>query len=508
MKKIVFIHPKSKLQVEYWSSEVMNLLMKRPMSSSLKLAPLIFAALTPPTYEFIYVDEEIEDIDFNMEADLIALTAMTGQVNRAYEIADQFREANIPVVIGGIHASVLPEEVGTHCDAVMIGEGENTWPAMLEDFEAGNLKKIYDAKAYPPVNQLVSPRVDVAKHEHYLMFPLQATRGCPYDCDFCSVKHSAGTRYRMKPIEQVVAEIKDMEKYNQKSFGAYKKSYVIVDDNLCVNRAYAKKLFAAMAELDITWMGQGTIDTAFDEELLDLMAKSGCKTYAIGFESFSDETLREANKPTLHNTDNYEVGIQNLIRHGIMPAGFLIYGFDTDHVHTFQKAVDFIIDKHLTQVHFNLLTPYPGTRLYDKIQEEGRIIDTNWDNYITMKSVFKPKQMSPEDLEVGVNWSIKQLATFEVMKDQLSFFWSQGPWPQNKILDLRERIILILLGLKLKSYNKDIKRFLFWAVRQKNACNFGTILAGIIIYEIAEKAKGHLRRLLEAHGSEIPYVKD
>ena len=468
---------------------------------------MIFAALTPSTYEFVYVDEEIEEIDFQMDADLVALTAMTGQVNRAYEIADQFRHANIPVVIGGIHASVLPEEVGKYCDAVMIGEGENTWPAMLKDFEEGKLKKVYDAKAYPPVDHLVSPRVDVVKHEHYLMFPLQATRGCPYDCDFCSVKHSAGSRYRMKPIDQVVAEIKEMEKYNKKSFGTYKKSYVIVDDNLCVNREYVKKLFVAMSDLDITWMGQGTLDTAFDEELLALMAKSGCKTFAIGFESFSDETLREANKPKMHTIDNYEIAIQNLIRHGIMPAGFLIYGFDTDDVNTFQKAVDFIVGKNLTQVHFNLLTPYPGTRLYDRINGEGRIIDQNWDNYITMKSVFIPKQMSPADLEIGLNWSIEKLATFEVMKRQLGYFWSQGPWPHNKKLSLRERTILRLLGLKLKSYNKGMQRFLFWAARQKNASNFGTILAGIVVYEVAEKTKGHLQRLIEANGSEIPYIK-
>ncbi|MCL2287350.1 MAG: B12-binding domain-containing radical SAM protein [Firmicutes bacterium] len=508
MKKIVFIHPRSKLQIEYWSSEVLNLLMNRATSSSLKLAPMIFAAITPPIYEFIYVDEEIEEIDFQMDADLVAITAMTGQINRAYEIADQFRSAKIPVVIGGIHASVLPDEVGQHCDVVMIGEGENIWPAMLEDFEHGTLKKVYAAKDYPKVEYLPSPKIDVVKHEHYLMFPLQATRGCPYECEFCSIKHSAGHHYRMKPIEQVIAEIKAYEKYNKKTFGVYKKSYVLVDDNLYVNREYAKKLFTAMSELDISWMGQGTLDTAFDEEILTLMAKSGCKTYAIGFESFSDETLREVNKPKVHNIDNYDTAIKNLIRHGIMPAGFLIYGFDNDDVNIFQKTIDIIQEKHLIQAHFNLLTPYPGTKLYDRINGEGRIIDQNWDNYINMKTVFEPKQMSPATLEAGLNWTVKKFATFDTMVKLLGYFWSQGPWPNNKTLSLRERMILIMMGLKLRKYSKGMCKFLFWAARQKNACSFGTILAGIVVFEVVEKARGHLERLIAVEGNDIPaYMK-
>jgi len=489
LKKIVFINPKIRdMKVKIWSSTIMHSLIGSSVSSTLSLTSMVLAAITPPEYDFIYIDDELDEIDLQMEADLVAITAMTIQANRGYEIADHFRQRGIPVIIGGIHASVLPEEVSQHCDAVMVGEGEHAWLDILKDFERGSLKKIYNGKDYPPVKELISPRIDLVDHDRYLLYPIQATRGCPYDCDFCSVEHSSGHNYRMKPVAQVIAEIKAFEKYNKKKLGVYKKSYLFVDDNLYVNRNYIKELFTAMIGLDITWTAQGTINVAFDEEILELMAKSGCRAYGLGLESISEETLKEANKPKINKTNTYDVAFQNLIRHGIVPAGYLIYGFDTDDYQVFERTVDFALKNHLMQPFFNILTPYPGTRVYDKIKAEGRIIEENWDRYNSQFSVFTPKQMSAALLEEGAGWSVKKIAEIDVIKKQLDYFWSHGPWPYLRALTRKERLFLVLLGLKLKKYDKEYGKFLFWAARKKNACDFGSIVAALVLYEVIKEA--------------------
>ena len=489
MKKIVFINPKAKdLTVGLFSSDVVRLSKNKTLSIP-RLGPMIFAALTPPHYEFIFLDDDYEDVDCEMDADLVALSAMTVQINRAYEIADRFRSRGITVVIGGIHASVLPDEVSQHCDATIIGEGENIWSKMLKDFEEGALKKIYNAKDYPPVDQLISPKVDAIDHDHYLMFPVQATRGCPYDCDFCSAKHAAGNRYKMKPVAQVIAEIKEYEKYNKKRFG-YKKIYYFVDENLYVNRKYTKELFSALAQLDILWTGQGTVDAAFDEEILELMARSGCTSYAIGLESISEETLEEANKPKINKSQSYDVAIKNLTKAGIIPAGYLIYGFDTDTPDVFKNTVAFVKKNHLMQPFFGVLTPYPGTRLHGRVEKEHRIFDRNWDHYNSMTCVFYPKQYSPKLITEGVIWSAKQVADFDSMKETLDYFWSYGPWPHLKTLTFKERWLLRLLGLKIKKEKPQYCDFLCWAASHKNACSFGTIFAALHLHDSVMKSEG------------------
>ena len=488
-KKIVFINPKVKdPQIKVWSSTIMQSFIGNSVLSTLSLTPMVFAAITPSNYDFVYIDESLDEINFQIDADFVAITAMTIQANRAYEIATRFRNRGIPVIIGGIHASVVPDEVAAHCDAVMIGEGEHAWKDILKDFEQAALKQFYNAKDYPPVKDLISPRVDIVDHERYLLFPIQATRGCPYDCDFCSIKHSSGQRYRMKPVEQVITEIKAFETYNKPSLGAYKKGYIFADDNLYVNRAYTKELFTAMSELDITWTAQGTIDVAFDEEILSLMAKSGCRSFSMGLESISEATLKEVNKPKMNKTNTYDVAFQNLINHGIIPTGYLIFGFDTDDAQVFQRTVDFAIKNHLMQPFFNILTPYPGTKLYDRIKAEGRIFEDNWDRYNSQLSVFTPKQLSSSLLEEGVGWSIKQIGKMSVIKGQLAYFWSHGPWPHLKALTLKERLFLVLLGLKLRKNSHEYGQFLFWAARQKKACDFSSIIAGLMLYEIIKEA--------------------
>ena len=487
MSKIVFINPSvdKYAEIKLWSSELMDYVSGRPMTVMPKQAPMILATLTPPKHSFVYVDEEIEDIDFeNIGADLVALTAMTVQADRAYEIAHEFRKRGVKVVIGGIHASVLPDEAMLHADAVCVGEGENIWPALLEDFEAGALKPKYEAKDFPPVTELVSPRVDILKHDNYSMFPIMTTKGCPYDCDFCSIKFSSGHKIRMKPIEQVMNEIREFEKFNK---GPFRKSYQFVDDNLYINRDFTIKLFTALKEHKIIWQGQGTLNTTRDDEVLGLMAESGCRCYSIGFESISEASLKEANKTKSNQVEEYEGAIKNLIRHGITPAGFFIFGFDSDEKNVFEDTINFIKKAHIVNPYFSVLTPYPGTRVYDRVQ--SRIFDHKWAHYGAVESVFTPGKMTSEELISGSRWACTEAAKMETIKQQLEYFWSQGPWKTIPTMPVNERIMLILLGLKLwksKKY-KEYRHFLFWAATRRKSLDSFIIVAAIVFNDMTRK---------------------
>ena len=489
MIKIVFINPSLDKYCNQiiWSTDLTKVLFGKDMTVMSKLVPMVLAALTPPEYSFSYIDEEIESVDFDkIDADLIALTAMTAQADRVYEIADTFRSRGVPVVLGGIHASVCPDDAMLHADAIMIGEGENTWVHILEDFRNKALKKVYHAKDYPPLEKLTSPRVDIIRHDRYLTYPLQATKGCPYDCEFCSIKHSSGHKYRMKPVQQVIDEIKSYEKYNK---GPMKRGYFFVDDNLYVNREYTKELFTALKELNIFWQGQGTLNTAKDEEVLALMAESGCRSFKLGFESISDESLKEANKSKSNHVEEYEDAINRLIKYGIVPSGFFIFGFDSDDVSIFERTKEYVLDHQIFFPHFSILTPYPGTRLYDRINGEGRIFDRKWLSFTSLDCIFTPRQMTAEELRGGAHWTFLQTADLEVYKQQFLKFWAKGPWKTNPKLKFMEKFTLRHFGRKLMLYKeyREYGKFLYWATKQKNATDFNAIITAISQYAMANQ---------------------
>jgi len=479
MSNILFINPSVDkfTDTKIWSSDLMDYINGEKTAMP-KLVAMLLAAMTPEEHTFTHIDEEVEDIDFDQpNVDLVAITAMTIQANRAYQIAAEFRERGVTVVLGGIHASVLPDEAAMHVDAVFVGEGENTWIPMLEDFESGQLKPFYRAKDYPPVTELISPRVDVIKHERYSMFPIMATKGCPYSCDFCSIQYSSGNKIRMKPVEQVVKEIQEFEKYNT---GPIKKRYQFVDDNLYINPKYTKKLLIALRKLNITWQGQGTLNTLEDDVTLRLMAESGCRSFSIGFESISEESLQEVNKTGTNRVEDYDEGIRKLIAHGIAPSGFFIFGFDSDDKTVFEKTLNYIKKSHIIYPFFNILTPYPGTLVYDRVKD--RITDYNWSNYTSIRSVYTPVKMTSEELEAGMRWASYEAASMETVTQQLKYFLEQGPWPNNPKLILKERVILIIVAFKLWKH-KDYKvytKFLFWIATHKKAVDIYTIFAAIV----------------------------
>jgi radical SAM superfamily enzyme YgiQ (UPF0313 family) len=490
MIKIAFISPSfsKATKSKGYSSESMKKIRGKYCSFVAPLTGGIFAALTPPEDEFIFIDETIEDIDFDLNPDLVAITTMSVQANRSYMIAAEFKKRGATIVIGGIHASVLPEEVAQHCDAVAIGEGEHTWPALLEDFKNGALKKVYDAKDYPPVTEFVHPKYSIYKNDRYFTFPLQATKGCPYNCDFCSIKHSSGHRYRMKPVEDLMQDIDETEKYNDNSLaGVERKSYFFIDDNLYVNREYTKKIFAAMAEKNIMWDGQGTIDTASDAEVVELMAKSGCRSFNFGLESISTLALKEINKPKVNLDANYAVASQTLLDKGIVPGAFFIVGFDDDDVTSFERTMEFIKENDMLQTILSMLTPYPGTKLHERMSAEGRIFNTSFENYNSWHCVFTPKQMTADELQAGFYWLSLQMASMEHSKRAIEKFWENPVWRDKPRLKLAERVILLAIAqVKLRSkWYKQYRRFLTWAAFHPKARDFRFVVWFMLRNELA-----------------------
>jgi radical SAM superfamily enzyme YgiQ (UPF0313 family) len=460
---------------------------------------MILAALTPERHEFVYLDDVVAAVDVtavSQDADLVAITSMTAQADRAYELANGFRNFGVTVVMGGIHCAVRPEEAARYCDAILLGLGEHTWPAMLEDWENGRLKKVYDAKDYPPVEEFVSPRVDVIDHTKYLAYPIQATRGCPNHCEFCSIAYSSGHKYRMKPIEQFVADVKAFEACNRPGIlGAEHKDYYIVDDNLYVNREYTLKLFRAMKGLNITWHGQGTINAANDEEVVAAMAESGCRSYNMGFESLSEESLAEMGKPKHNYVPSYQQALLNLKKHGINAGAYFVFGFDHDDPTVFERTLKFVFENKLLRPVFSCLTPYPGTELAKRLNRDNRIFLQGWHLYNHWNCVLTPKRMTTEELQSGFYWATREMSDFEFIKDCLRHFWSFGPWPNNPPLKPVERLALLYLGLRFVMVRGCAKYglFLWWAARQKNAAEFRSIIGDLYGYEIGMTIPRHCK---------------
>ena len=481
--KILFINPAVSVETDEIWARSMKLNLLGGMSYTPRIAPMVLAAVTPKEYPFKYLDEDIEEIDFNkIEADLIAITAMTVQAQRAYELAGEFRKRGYPVIMGGIHASTCPEEVALHVDGVCTGEAENYWPIVLSDVKEGRLKKFYHAKDYPPVTLLPIPRLDVVDHSKYSIFPLQATRGCPYSCEFCCIKLSSGNEYRKKPIEQVLEEIREIEKYNK---GFFKKRLSFMDDNLYVDREYTLQLLKALVPLNIHWMGMGTLNIAQDEEIIELIAESGCRCFQMGFESISQVNLKMSNKKT-NSVEQYKIIAKKLIQYGIIPSGFFIFGFDHDDEQSFKRTTDFTIENGIVNPLFHILTPFPGTALYERMKD--RIIDQTWRHYGSLKCVFQPAKLTPKELEIGSYGASYEVARLDIVKEQLKWIWSHGPWEKCPPLTLKERGVL--LGLAVRMWrSKESRNFLLWAMFQSKATDVYQIIASAVFYNEVRRFK-------------------
>ena len=362
------------------------------------------AALFPQDVDIRIINDSLEEIDFDEKVDLVGISVMTSTAPRAYEIADRFRERGIPVVLGGMHPSALPEEASLHADAVVIGEAEGVMQEFFDDFKKGKLKKFYSSNEMPSLSNLPLPRKDLLLGNKYYreMDVIQTTRGCPHSCDFCTVSTFHGRTYRTRPIKDVIEEIKLTRHWTMRFF---------VDDNIAGNPAYAKKLFRALIPLNIKWFGQASIIMSRDEELLRLAALSGCTSLFIGFESLSPDSLKSVGKGVNLLTD-YKKGIKRIHNYGIAIIGAFMFGFDHDEIEVFEETVDFIEKNHIEYPTFSILTPLPGTPFYQRMEEQGRIFERDWSKYTCGEVVFRPKLLTVDQLQSGYFWARKQVSTY------------------------------------------------------------------------------------------------
>jgi radical SAM superfamily enzyme YgiQ (UPF0313 family) len=363
------------------------------------LALTTLAALTGEEWKISIIDENVDAIDFSDLPDLVAISIMTPLAKRGYEIADAFRGKGVSVVLGGIHPTMMKDEAKTHADSVVMGEAEETWPLVLSDFKRGNLQPFYESTNFCSLDKLAVPKRNLLNRKGYFFTnTVQTTRGCPFDCVFCSVTSFYGRTYRVRPVEDVISEIGHVEK----GF------LFFVDDNIAGKTSYAKELFRALIPLKIKWFSQASLSVVKDRELLNLAQKSGCKGLFIGFESLSQENLRAMGKST-NRVSEYKDAIRMLHDHGIGIQGSFIFGMDHDDSSVFSDVIRFIEKTHLEAVLFSVLTPFPGTRIYETLQRENRIIDTDWEKYDMNHVVFRPKKMTPEELQEGFNWAYRRL---------------------------------------------------------------------------------------------------
>jgi radical SAM superfamily enzyme YgiQ (UPF0313 family) len=356
----------------------------------------VLASLTPPDVQVSAVDEDVADIDFSKSYNLVGITCMTATARRAYQLGDLFRARGSTVVMGGIHPTVLPQEAIAHCDAVVIGEAEGCWGALIEDLRGGRLKKFYRSEL-PDLACAPLPRRDLGiDRTVFNTVGLETTRGCPYNCEFCSVTDFYGPRIRHRPVASVVEDVKR----------SGSKLFLITDDNVNGNPVYSKELFRALEPLGITWVGQSSIRLAQDRELLELCRRSGCAALFFGLESVSIDGMQSLRK-SFHSIHETEEAIRIIQDAGIAFHPSIVLGLDTDTRAIFDDTLEFLSRNRIPTVTVNVMTPYPGTRTHKRLAEEGRLISEDWYYYDHKCVVFRPKNMSPEELQDGYRHVMK-----------------------------------------------------------------------------------------------------
>ncbi len=354
-----------------------------------QIALQYLAALTPPQHNILAIEEEDEPINFEYDCDLVALSFMTASAIRAYQVAREFKRRGKTVVMGGVHPTVLPDEALLFADSVVIGEAEGVWAQLLEDFENGRLKRKYHHPA-PDLSKYPLPRRDIIQYRNiYKMTPVVTTRGCPYNCEFCSVHEVFGRKLRHVPVDMVVRDINNADTPN----------IIFLDDNIMGRREYSKQLFRAISPLKKRWAGQASIGFVRDSELADLAVDSGCAGLFIGFETVSEEKMKTMPK-MFNKLEETEKAIEKLQRKGIHVHASMVVGFDEDPESIFEDTIDFLIRNKIGSVSFNILTPYPGTQVYRRMEQEGRLLTRDWRYYNHCTVTYQTKNITPQELTI------------------------------------------------------------------------------------------------------------
>jgi len=388
------------IQPTHYISPSNRSLHKTKKRSVVNLSLPYLAALTPKDWHVTLIDEQLVDVDFAADVDVVAISTWTMNSLRAYEIADRFRDRGIPVLMGGPHTFFHEEEAAGHCDAVGMGEGEDIWPVMLTDAAAGSLKKFYRAGEHHSLEQLPLPRYDLIDPKHYGRFKtysVQSSRGCPYKCEFCSERLYLGHKYRYRPIQEVVEEIKFTGSRN----------ILFADSNFAGNMPHAIELLEALIPLRLRWSALWSAHHCKNDRFMDLAQKSGLLHVNIGMESIDAATLASMNKKA-NKVSEYSQILGGLRKRGISYSLNFIFGWDTETEDVFDTTLAFLKEHKVPAAYFNILTPDKGTPLYDRMKEEDRM--TNIDDMSRWpgdRCYIRPKNFSAEILEKKV-WEMNR----------------------------------------------------------------------------------------------------
>lgn len=386
--------PRTLLLITASSPEIQRVRRSRVLNFQQVTMPYL-AAFVPPHWTVRHLDEAAAAIDFNAQADLVAITFHTPSAPHAYDVADRFRQRGVVVVLGGPHVTLLPDEAQMHADVIFIGEAESHWPRFLAQFESGYYDTRYCCTEPPALDQAPMSRHDLFHRHDHTDGALFATRGCVHRCDFCSVAVMYNSRLRKRPVEVVAREYA--------SFGG--RVIILWDDNIAADIAYAKKLFRALAPYRKWWSAQASIHAAEDDEFLELAARSGCKQLFIGLESVTQASVNDVSKG-FNRVDEYAQAIERIHAHHIAVQAGIVFGFDHDTEVVFKETLDLLENSGVQNATFNILTPFPGTRLYQRLDAEGRILTRDWSKYNSRTDVvFKPRLMSPEALLAGYRYA-------------------------------------------------------------------------------------------------------
>ncbi len=389
---------------------------------SLRYQPLTLttlAALIPPEIpvDLQLIDEGIVDVPLDLNADLVGLTVITGTAMRAYELAGRFRQRGITVVLGGPHVTLIPDDALPHADAIVTGYAEDSWPRLLRDFAKGQLKSRYEqSPGLDLADRPFARRELLPSHRYLTNNVFEATRGCVHSCDFCVVPAAWGRKPYQKPVDQVVADIRQ--------HGARK--LIFVDLNLIADRGYALQLFKALVPLKLQWYGLTTVLLADDLELLETAARSGCKGLLMGLESISPQNLRESRKG-FNSPEKFVHVVERLHEHGIALQGCFVFGLDHDVPDIFLKTAEFAVQAKIDLPRFAVVTPFPNTALYKRLLAEGRILTKNWELYDGQHVVFRPAKLSIQELQEGTELAWKHAYSFRSIARRIRH--SPAPWP-------------------------------------------------------------------------------
>ncbi len=469
--RLYLINPRRKYRFHWDLKEVCRIMNRKTAIHPLALPTV--AALTPDHYDITILDEEMDPIDFDRRPlpDIVGITAVVPNVKRAYQIADIYRAKGIPVVMGGAQVSFNVDQTLEHCDAVVRGEAEGAWQQCLADFENGALRSVYKRDTPFEFKTMPQPRWDLLDAKKVMALGVQVSRGCPHNCDFCLVRNMFGRRQRYRDVDDVIAEIKSLPK----------KQISFIDDNLTGNKKYARELMEKLKPLRVWWMCQASIDVAFDDELLKLMADAGCISILFGIESVNPKALQEMNKK-VNVAERYQEAIRRVHAAGINTIGSFIVGFDADTLEAFDQIFDFTVRNNISYIMLNVLTAYPGTDLYERMKARGRLNYQDPDLLNGIYPTMRYMNMSQTELYTRYFATLEKMFDYDMVRRKAVPVLGNGAFHRFNAgeVGIRDKLVSVAQLLRMYLFTSNrAKRRLFVSLVKLGLTNRASM--GVIV---------------------------